>query len=289
MFSENIHNIGINGEILGGKELEARRNAFQANGFSEKWIDALQKRKPVLYSSTTLTNHLHGLKQRGFANPRRIIETFSTTLDYTFDNVDRKLAGLEKRGFKNPCRLIELSPSILGLSLNNIDSKLRGLEQQGFINPQKLIESHPPILGYTLNNINKRIKLLNRLVALYQLPFTAQELMTNQKALFSAKVDKIIILTRVIRRTSKSCHEITNPILNQFLFSNLEDVLLAVDSFNKAEAVSPRKVLQRAREIKACNLSRDEKRERIVFGMDSDPKLKRRYIQGYPNSSSPTK
>jgi hypothetical protein len=59
-------------------------------------------------------------------------------------NIDRKLTALRERGFSDPQKLVESSPPILGYAIENIDAKLQHLAERGFVNPRRMVESFPP-------------------------------------------------------------------------------------------------------------------------------------------------
>ena len=77
-------------------DLNARRNAFIQVGYSQEWVDTLQKWRPTLYAPSVLSSHLSGLRERGFANPNKMIESLPAILGYAFENIDAKL-GLLRR------------------------------------------------------------------------------------------------------------------------------------------------------------------------------------------------
>ena len=190
-------------EALKQPELELRRDAYRAIGCSEEWINALQRKKPALYTVGTIKDHLRGFQERGFANPERIIKDFPLVQGLTFEYIDDRLLKLKELGFTNPRKLVELEAVILGLSLQNIDSKLRGLKERGFSNPTRMVESSAATLGYSFGNIDRRLKLLTKLIKMYNLSFTAQELLESRNSLFTTSIAKIAVLARVLRKVAK--------------------------------------------------------------------------------------
>jgi hypothetical protein len=275
----NTFNRNPDSETLKWSELELRKNAYRAIGCSEEWINTLQRKKPALYTIDTIEGHLHGFQDRGFANPQKIIREFPMIQGVTFEYIDDRLLKLKEFGFTNPRKLVESEPIILGLSLQNIDSKLRGLKERGFDNPVKMVESSAAILGYSFRNIDRRLKLLNRLTKLYNLTFTAQELMEKQNAFFTTSIDKLFILTRVLRKVAKNPKEITRSSISRFVFENLENVLIVVDTIKESERVTLHQLLQRAKDVRMSDLPKAQKRERIISGLKNDPKIKRRYLR----------
>ena len=67
--------------------------------------------------------------------------------------IDAKLSGLRDRGFADPVKMIVSSPAILGLAFENIDAKLR-YGSRLKIDAVLLIERWPQLLGYSLKRIH---------------------------------------------------------------------------------------------------------------------------------------
>jgi hypothetical protein len=139
------------------EEVARRRADLLANGFSEEWVDKVSEFRPALFSITTVNDSLEKLAERGFTNPKNMVERLPSVLNYTVENIDGKLAGLTERGFSDPRRMIEIQPRILSFSLENIDGRLSRLEERGFTNPQKLVETNPPILSLSFENIDGKL------------------------------------------------------------------------------------------------------------------------------------
>ncbi|TSC77596.1 MAG: hypothetical protein G01um101433_513, partial [Parcubacteria group bacterium Gr01-1014_33] len=89
------------------EELKERQEAFLKAGFSDEWVERLKETRPTLYTPDILELKLSGLKDRGFSNPTKLIESSPAILGLAFDNIDNKLSGLKDRGFSNPTKLIE--------------------------------------------------------------------------------------------------------------------------------------------------------------------------------------
>lgn len=139
------------------QEVTRRQSYLLGRGFQQEWISSLKERVHTLYSPVVVNNHIVGLKERGFSNPQKMIESLPQILSYNLGNVDAKIKGLKDRGFVDPQKMIESSTSILGHSLENIDTKINGLKERGFSNAQKMIESMPTVLSYALENIDRKI------------------------------------------------------------------------------------------------------------------------------------
>jgi len=126
-------------------------------GFSQEKINKLKEIKAELYSAESIIEKINGLKDRGFTNPNKMIESSPTILSLTFENIDTKISGLKDRGFTNPNKMIASSPVIFTLAFENIDAKLSGLKDRGFTNPNKMIESLPAIFSYAFENIDAKL------------------------------------------------------------------------------------------------------------------------------------
>ena len=299
-------------------ELETRRNYLISLGFSDDWIAYAEKIQPSLWSVDKVTSQIQGLKDWGFANPIKMIESFPRILGHSLENIDAKIQGLKDRGFANPIKMIETLPTILGYSSENIDAKIQGLRDRGFANPIKMIETLPTILGYSLEknidakiqglrdrgfanpikmiesfpgisshsleNIDRRLRLFSRLVSLYQLPIVPQEAMeTRPAAFFSTKFDKLIVLARILRDYEVPKDEVSS-IMGQVIFINLENLLVALK--NKKSGEDIKTLIKRARAVKKQGLSREEKRKLIAEDLESlrteRRKIIQRYFKGYP-------
>ena len=165
-----------------------------------------------------------------------------------------------------------------------LENHIEDLKTRGFSNPIKMIESSPTILGYNLEeNIKRRVKLLSRLITLYQLPFSAISLMEQDSFLFSSKIDKILVLVRILREYKVMRYELTDKVMNQLLHTNLECTLIALDSpSHPNEKIED--LIRRSKSISRQKLPREEKRRIIKDGLAEFEKIKTRYFKGYPES-----
>jgi hypothetical protein len=112
----------------------------------------------LFLSSDNIDAKIQGLQDRGFTDPRKMITHFPATLTYSFDNIDAKIQGLQDRGFTDSHKMIEKEPAVLSYSFDNIDAKIQGLQDRGFTNPHKMIERSLSILGYSFDNIDAKIQ-----------------------------------------------------------------------------------------------------------------------------------
>ena len=117
----------------------------------EHIFDAFAGQPP---KASSIDAKLKGLRDRGFADPVKMIASSPAILGYAFENIDAKLKGLRDRGFADPVKMIVTLPAILGLAFENIDAKLKGLRDRGFADPVKMIASSPAILGYSMLRIH---------------------------------------------------------------------------------------------------------------------------------------
>jgi hypothetical protein len=275
VLSHTLENVGD--KITGLKE----------RGFSDpqKMIEA----SPTIlgHSLGNIDSKIAGLKDRGFSSPQKMIESFPTILSYDLDNIDIKLAGLKKRGFVNPSKMIESLPPILGLSLKNIDDKITGLKERGFSDPKRMIEALPRALSYAFKNIDRRLRLVGEITRLYKVPFTAVQLMEAQNSLFTSKIDKIVTLTRILKKFTTGPEEITNAVINRLFFSSLEDVLIATDIAGEKQNLTLDKLAKLVKEVKAAGFTKEEKQIAIEQGLRNDQKIKLRYLRGYSEKKEP--
>ncbi|MBI2051896.1 hypothetical protein HYT33_04000, partial [Candidatus Roizmanbacteria bacterium] len=91
---------------LRADELRRRKVHLLETGFPGVWVEKLAQLRPTLYSPHVVDEHIAGLQQRGFRNPRKMIETLPPILGYAFENIDAKLEGLQQRGFRNPTKMV---------------------------------------------------------------------------------------------------------------------------------------------------------------------------------------
>ncbi len=140
------------------------RESFLINdiGISQDQLNTLKQHKLRLHSVESMNEHLIGLKEREFKNPKKMIKKLPAILGYSFEQIDKRINGLEERGFKNPKKMIEQTPSILGYSLKKIDKKIKNLEKREFKDPKKMIEKFNSVLTCGIKNIDKKIKGLEK-------------------------------------------------------------------------------------------------------------------------------
>lgn len=164
---------------------------------------------------------------------------------------------------------------------NVVNNKIALLKSLGFLQPIKLIQSLPTILGFAEKNIRRRIELLERLIKLYHLPFTPTELMKKNSTLFSTKLDKLMVLARILREYKVQPSELDKSPVRYIIAINLEDILVALNqSHPENETIAD--FMKRANSVTALNLSKEQKRKIIHEGLDKFPKIKARYFKGYP-------
>ena len=172
--------------------------------------------------------------------------------------------------------MIASSPAILGLAFDNIDAKIAGLKERGFTDPQKMIASSPAILGYGFDNIDAKIALINRLAEHYKLEISAPELMGQENALFSSKIDKLWVLARVARNVGSPQYSLQRLCVSCCMRTWV-CCARATRSCRKTFAA----LMNATKEVKAQGDGREERRERIKSFSDSDP-IARRHLRGYP-------
>ncbi len=83
-----INNQDIDGQKLSKNELIKREECLLSCGFSKKMVEKLKDTRPSLYKKEVIDSKIAGLKERGFSNPQKIIETLPAIFGYRFDNID---------------------------------------------------------------------------------------------------------------------------------------------------------------------------------------------------------
>lgn len=108
---------------------------------------------PRLCSDEIVRRKRH-LEELGFeADTIEALFDISGTLQPT-ETVDEKVAGLRERGFADPVKMITSSPAILGLAIDNIDAKLALARRAShWIDGKAFIEGWPIVLSYNLKRI----------------------------------------------------------------------------------------------------------------------------------------
>jgi len=263
---------------LGFENIDAKIEGLKQRGFSDpqKMITSLPQILGLGFEN--IDAKIEGLKQRGFSDPQKMITSLPQILGLGFENIDAKIEGLKQRGFSDPQKMITSLPQILGYGFENIDAKIEGLKQRGFSDPQKMITSLPQILGYGFENIDEKIEYLNRVIRTYKLPLSPISLIENILSILGTKMEKLKVLTRVLRRCDVEKEKISEKIIRKIIFSNLEDVLVAVQELDREkEYIS--QFLKRVDSIKKRKISKEKKRETIKI--IPDEKIKRTYFRGY--------
>ncbi|MBI2798214.1 hypothetical protein HYX70_02850 [Candidatus Saccharibacteria bacterium] len=206
-------------------------------------------------------------------------------------SVGERLDSLTSQGFHSPVSLIEKQPNILKYAPESIQGKLDSLTSQGFHSPVSLIEKQPSILGLAPGNIQKRVVLFSKLVGLFNSPINPVKLMEQEAGLFSTKIDKLLVLTRIARNSTADASQVDRKLIHDIMFANLEDVLLGLEDLGEEQQnANPnytiQQLLARAKEIKKQSLGKNTKRARIERAAELDPKVKARYFKGYPLKSA---
>ncbi len=245
--SLDLRSFSGDGEIR-SDELETRRAFLISSGFTPEWVNNLQHARATLYKVEVVQDHLHGLTQRGFKNPNKMIESSPAILGYAFENIDAKLAGLTQRGFKNPNKMIESLPAILGLAFENIDRKLN---------------------------------MIRKIFSSYKLPFQAPDFIEKESSLISSKIDKLWVVARICRTYLTTPEQIDVRLIHNLMFANIENLLVAIQKNPNIHTIA--ELLLNAKEIKKQNLDKSEKRRIIMEDQKSEiANIFRRYLRGYP-------
>lgn len=165
---------------------------------------------------------------------------------------------------------------------------LVALKTHGFTNLVALIEKHPPILGYSTDNVTRRIRLFNRLIKLFGPDLNAIELMTSRPNLFSAKIAKLLVLTRLAAKSSSPTTDIDGKTIQALVIESLENNLLAANQLAGKYNIS--ELRNKAQQIRRSSLTtREQKRQLIKNSLvldQLDPKIKTTYFRAYPVKES---
>ena len=300
------------GRLLSNEELEFREFCLKLIvGLDQKKLDKLKVRRPALYSLEVIEKHVKGLNDRNFKDPREMIRLSISILNFSLERIDDHINGLEtrgfvnshktiesspkilehslgyidntitnlyERGFINPISLIERMPKVLDYSIENIDDKIKGLKTRGFTDPIHLIESTPSIISLSLNNIDAKIEVLERLNKLYKLDLNPIKVIEQNTTLISTKLEKILIIARILREYNPTADEIKAKI-NPLYTTNLESMILSYTQKKPDDTIS--NLIYNAREIQSQKFSNIEKRESItnIFENQEEPnKIYRDYI-----------
>ncbi|MBA3679210.1 hypothetical protein H0W80_03430 [Candidatus Saccharibacteria bacterium] len=269
----------------------ARQAELQEAGFNQEFIDQYRG-NTLVGANISVRERLNNLAQLGFSNPVALIEKHPSILSYAPESIQAKLDSLTNQQFSNPVALIEKHPSILSYAPESIQAKLDSLTNQQFSNPVALIEKHPSILGYAPENITRRVKLFTKLVKLFDSPINQVELMEAVTGLFSTKIDKLIVLTRIVRNSLQTASDTDRKLIHDILFANLEDVLLGLETLGveqneRLPNYTIQQLVARAKEVKKQELSKDTKKMLIKHAEFIDLKVKKRYFKGYPLKQRP--
>jgi hypothetical protein len=291
-----------------------RHNHLVSLGFTRESIEQVrQEFRLTLIAAENIDGKIRDLKERGFADPVKMITTLPAILNYTIENIDGKIRDLKERGFADPVKMITTLPAILSLAIETIDGKIRDLKERGFADPVKMITSHPvilsyaietidgkirnlkecgfpdpvkmitsfpPILGLAIENIDGKIGMMQRVSAQFDYEGeTAPAIIERELSLLGTKIDKLWTLVRVLCERS---HQPSPKDIHTLLFVKLEHVVLA-QSKVPAEA-SFEQVRNMIKTLKKAALTREEMRSQIadLLRQHPDSKVLQRYARGYP-------
>src|ERR671915_202875 len=160
-----------------------------------------------------------------------------------------------------------------------VDEHINGLNERGFENPQKMLEFYPTIFGLSFENIDRRLKLYGKLINCYELPFQAPQLMEQIPVLFSAKLDKVMVLVRILREYQVTPPTLNEAIMQRLIQSNLENTLVALSRATPGERIDA--LIRRTDRVRRERIPQQRKRQ-IIFTSLPESKIKSRYFKGYP-------
>ena len=288
-FKDPIKLAEKNPSVLGFslENVQNKISELSSQGFKDP-IKAMEKNPRIFnLTSENIQNKLIELHNQGFIDPLVVVEKNPLILNLSPENISDKLNELLNLGFNDPVRLIEKMPAILGYTPEKNQNKLVLLGNLGFNDPIRLIEKMPAILGYSSENIKRRVSLFGKLANLYNPLINPVVLMEQEAAMFGAKTDKLLVLTRIAKNSLNDPSEINVKLIHDMIFTNLEDMMLALseigeEQHNTGPRYTSQDLIARAKQIKAQKIPKDEKRAEIEKAEYIDPKVKQRYFKGYP-------
>ena len=146
--------------LLPPGEREKRESYFRdIIGLSQDKIDRLKEKHSSLYSTESIIEKVNGLKDRGFTNPNKTIESSPQILGLAFENIDAKI---------------------------NLLSKLTNLYQLN-LNPVTTIESNPTILSVKL----KKLIVITRVLRDYQ--SSPEDIQRKVSSLYKINLESLLI------------------------------------------------------------------------------------------------
>ncbi len=192
-------------------------------------------------------------------------------------------------GFENPINLMEKCPSLTKLSPKTIAERVQWFTDNGFESPHALIEKHLILIKYSPEgNLQIKMKVMSRLMQLYQLNITVQDVIEYTPAIVGYKTEKFIILARVLREVYNQNTAITKSVISSFFIKNIETVLLTL--FNGNTNNDPVRFHRNLRKLQRRNIPKEVKREQLleIFKKDPQNSLLRSYFAAYPMKTEQT-
>lgn len=254
------HMAGNKRAHLAPEEIEQRRQLLRSYKLTEKAIAALEKQKPDLYDAAEIQNRLVELQSHGFAKPEVLINKMPTILALTTARVRAQINDL-----KTIREVTDWTP---------------------------LIETCPAILTYSFSeNIAPKLRVLRRLIRMYEVPVQLSDLIRRNSSVLTSSREKLLVLARILRSYARSPHEVSHTMVRDLMFTNLEDVMLAVVE-NEGNDIALTDLVAEAKDLADNNshLSREDKRGLIadhapVEGSVEDAILAR-YHRGFLSGES---
>lgn len=278
LIEKNVTILGLTQERIN------ERMVFLKNTGFEKPLRMIEKH-PQLFTANqdNLEQTIQFFANKGI-NSLKLLETHPPLFGLKEETVDKKFEELQRLGFTNIPTLVSTFPPILGLSLDTLSGRISELKKRGFSDPVSLIESFPPLFGYSFENIDKRINFLNKVINIYEIPLSASNIMEMDGFMFSSKLDKLVVLTRIIKEYKVKPQEINKKLISQILRRNLEDMLIALARKENADE-NIHTLILRARDVNLLKYSVEEKKTIIEQELTKFEKIKQRYYRGYPSKN----
>ena len=138
---------------------------------------------------------------------------------YRPEGLTKKINNLKKAGFEKPVELIEKYPR---LASYDIEEAINDLKKAGFGNPVESIKKFPPLAGYGIERVKRRIRILDRLIKLYNLEgISGIEIGESSPRLFSCHIERVHFNLRILKKMSE-----TQPFHPQELIKKGKDLII---------------------------------------------------------------
>ncbi len=250
-------------------------------GFSISAVNKIKNKSVYIpEDGSTIVKKISWLKDQGFSNPIELIEKSPQILGLAEESMGEKISLLKEQNIDDPVKLIERMPQILGFAEESIPKKISWLKEQGFDDPLKLIHTMPQILGFAEETLGKKIhfiKLITSKLTNYPIEESdaiAIKYIEKIPTIVAAKFDKIVLLVRILTIFKKENELPSNYELNILLFSNIDNVILALAKTKDVKDLTIPEFIKVVNDIKKEDVDLKVKREEISKLLEELRKIK---------------